>query len=125
MKIMYIMNNGIRHESIQPMGYILCKKDNGIILKNTIIKDLGDSIKFLNESISFNNQQLSSSNICVAGDLAFLVILLGKEHSSTHCRIKCKSPSQDWKSSNHTMGNKYSIETLKVMFQSSEKMLIA
>ena len=33
MKILYIMNNGTRHESIQPVGYILCKKDNGIILK--------------------------------------------------------------------------------------------
>ena len=44
MKILYIMNNGARH-----MGYILCKKDNGIILKNTIIKDLGDSINSLNE----------------------------------------------------------------------------
>ena len=30
MKILYIMNNGNRHESIQPMGFILCKKDNGI-----------------------------------------------------------------------------------------------
>ena len=63
MKILYIMNNGNIHESIQLMGYILCNKDNGIILKNTIIKDLGDSINSLNESMSFNNQQLSSSNI--------------------------------------------------------------
>ena len=59
MEILYIMNNGNRHESIQPMGYILCKKDNGIILKNTIIKYFGDSINSLNESMSFNNQQLS------------------------------------------------------------------
>ena len=29
MKIVYIMNNEKRHESIQPVGYILCKKDNG------------------------------------------------------------------------------------------------
>ena len=77
MKILYIMNNGNRHESIQPVGYILCKKDNGIILKNTIIKDVGDSINSLNESMSFNNQQLFSSNIYVTGDLAFLAILLG------------------------------------------------
>ena len=55
MKILYIMNNGTRHESIQPVCYILCKEDNGIILKNTIIKDLGDSIKSLNESMSFSN----------------------------------------------------------------------
>ena len=45
MKILYITNNGNRHEIIQPVGYILCKKDNGIILKNKIIKDLGGSIK--------------------------------------------------------------------------------
>ena len=63
MKILYIMKDDTKHESIQPVGYILCKKDNGIILKNTIIKDLADSNKLLNESISFNNQQLSSSNI--------------------------------------------------------------
>ena len=56
MKILYIMNNGNRHESKQPMGYILCKKDNGIILKNIIIKDIGDSINLLNESMEFNNQ---------------------------------------------------------------------
>ena len=48
MKILYAMNNGIRHESIQPVGYILCKKDNGIILNNTTIKDPGDSINSLN-----------------------------------------------------------------------------
>ena len=52
MKILYIMNNEERHESIQPVGCILCKKDNGLILKNTIIKDLGDSINVLNESMS-------------------------------------------------------------------------
>ena len=32
-KILYIMNSGKRHESIQSMDYILCKKDNGVILK--------------------------------------------------------------------------------------------
>ena len=37
MKILYIMNNGKSHESIQPVGCILCKKDNSIILKNTTI----------------------------------------------------------------------------------------
>ena len=33
MKILYIMKDDTRYESIQPVGYILCKKDNGIILK--------------------------------------------------------------------------------------------
>ena len=51
MKILYIMNNGNIYKSIQPMDYILCKKNNEIMLKNTIIKDLGDSINSLNESM--------------------------------------------------------------------------
>ena len=125
MKILYIMKDDTRHESIQPVGYILCKKDNGIILKNTIIKDLGDSINSLKEEMSFNNQQLSSSNIYVTGDLAFLVILLGKEHSSPHWCIKCQSTSKDWKLSNHTIGDEWSIENLKLMYQSEKKMLKA
>ena len=117
MKILYIMNNGTRRKSIQPVGYILCKKDNGIILKNTIIKDLGDSINSLNESMSFNNQHLSSFNIYVTGDLAFSVMILGKEHSSPHWCIKCKSPSKYWKLSNHSMGDEWTVETLKIMSQ--------
>ena len=99
------MNNEKRYESIQPVGYILCKKDNGLILKNTIIKDLGDSINLSNESIPFNNQQLFPPNIYVTGDLAFLAILLGKEHSSPPWCITCKSYSKDWKLSNHSMGD--------------------
>ena len=114
MKILCIMNNSNRHESIQPVGYILCKKDNGIILKNIIIKYFGNSINVLNESMLFNNQQLFSSNIYVTGDLAFLVILLGKEHSSPHWYIRYKLPSKDWKLSNHSMGDEWSIETLKI-----------
>ena len=56
------------------------QKDNGIILKNTTIKDIGESINFLNESMIFNTHHISSSNIYVTDDHVFLVILLGKEH---------------------------------------------
>ena len=97
------------------MGYILCKKNNGIILKNTIIKDLGDSINLLNELMSFNNQQLSPSNIDATGDLAFLVILLGKEQSSPYWCIKYRSHSKYWKLYNHYMGDEWTIETFKEM----------
>ena len=121
MKILYIMKDDTRHESIQPVGYILCKKDNGVILKKTIIKDLGDSINSLNEEMIFNNQQLSSSNIYVTGDLVFLVTLLGKEHSSPHWCIKCQSTSKDLKLSNHTISDEWSIENLKMMYQSGKK----
>ena len=118
MKILYIMNNEKRHESIQPKGYILCKQNNGLILKNTIIKDLDDSINLLNESISLNNQQLSPSIIYVTSNLAILVILLGKEHSSSHWCIKYKSPAKHWKLLNYSMGDEWIIETLKAIFQS-------
>ena len=33
MKILYVMNYGKRHESIQRVGHILCKKYNDIILE--------------------------------------------------------------------------------------------
>ena len=55
--------------------------------------------------MTLNNQQLSSSNIYVTCDLAFLVILLEKEHSSPHWYIKCQSTSKDWKLSSHTIGD--------------------
>ena len=51
--ISYVMNDCKRHGSIQLVVYILCKKDNGIIVENTIIKDLGDSIDLLIESMTF------------------------------------------------------------------------
>ena len=108
-KILYIMNSGKRHESIRPVGCISCKKDNSMILKNTIIKDLGDSINLLNESMAFNNQHLSSFNIYVIGNLLLLFILLGKEYTSPHWCIKCNSPSRYWKLSNHYMGDDWNI----------------
>ena len=74
--------------------------------------------------MTFNNQQLSPYNIYVTGVLVFLVILLGKEYVSPHWCIKCKSPSKYRKLSDHYMGDECIIETLKVMSQSSKKMLI-
>ena len=74
--------------------------------------------------MQFNNEPLSPSNIYVTGDLAFLVILLGKEYSSPHWCIKFKSPSKHWKLSNNSTGGEWTIETLKVMSQSGKKMLI-
>ena len=64
------------------VAYILCKKDNVDILKNTIIGKLQDSFKLILETISIDNHQLSIDNLYVTGDLAFLVILLGEEFSS-------------------------------------------
>ena len=107
------MNNGKRHKSIQPMGNILCKKNNDIILKNILMKYLGNSFNLLNESVILNNQHISQSNthiyiyiyIYITCDLVFLVILLEKEHSSSRWYIKCKSPSNHWKLFNHSIGD--------------------
>ena len=41
----------------------------------------------------------------VTGDLAFLAMMLGKEHSSPHWCIQCKSPSKYWKLYNHSIGD--------------------
>ena len=123
MKILCIMNNDRRHDSIQPVGCILYKKDNGIILANTIIKDIEDSVDLLNEPMIFNNEYLSPSNIYVTYDLAFLVILLGKNIHLLIGVSKCKLPSKYWKLSDHCMGNKWTIESLKLMLQSGKKML--
>ena len=105
MQIWYIMTNGKRCESIQPVGYILCKKDNGIILNNIITKDLGGFINLLNESMILINQHISQSNIYVTSDLACLVSLLGKEHSSSHWCIQSKLSSNYWKIYVHSMGD--------------------
>ena len=83
MKILYIMNSNKSRKYIEPIGNIVFKKNNDIILKNTIIKDLEDSIKLLKESMIFNNQYISLSTVYVRGYL-HLVIVLGKEYSSSH-----------------------------------------
>ena len=56
--------------------YILCKKDNGNILKNTIIYKLQESFRFILEAIKVDNQQVSISNICVTGNFSFLVFFI-------------------------------------------------
>ena len=60
------------------MYFIQQQKDNGIILKNAIIKNIGDYVTLFKNSILFNNAHISLSNTYVTGDIAFLVKLLGE-----------------------------------------------
>ena len=53
------MNSNKSRKYIEPIGNIVFKKNNDIILKNTIIKDLRDFINMLNEFMIFNNQYIS------------------------------------------------------------------
>ena len=42
MKILCVMNSGMTNVRVSHITHNLCKKDNGIILKGTITKKLGD-----------------------------------------------------------------------------------
>ena len=79
------------------------------------MKDIGDYVNLLNEFMIFNNQHISSSNIYITCDLAFFNLFLRKEHSSPHWCTKCKSPSKHGKVCNHSIGDEWILETLKLM----------
>ena len=72
MKLLFIMKSSKNVERESSVAYILCKKDNGDILKNTIIDKLQDSFKIMLETISIENHQLSIDNLYVTGLLKYL-----------------------------------------------------
>ena len=90
------MKCGKSYLHISNAAYILCKRNNGLIFKNTIIKTLHDSFKLVLLSKTFNNQQLSITNIYVTSDLAFLVILLSKEYASPKWCIQLRLRPKVW-----------------------------
>ena len=59
------------------VGYIYCRKDNGTILKSTIIMKFGESFNKLLHSFSFDNQRTPIPNVLVTGNLVFLIIFVG------------------------------------------------
>ena len=65
-------------------------KDNGDIIKNTMIDKLQESFKLILDPIKIDNHQGFIDNIYVTCDLAFLIILLGIEFSSPKWCFKCK-----------------------------------
>ena len=88
MIVCYEVFKNIERES--SVTYILCKKDNDDILKNTIIDKLQDSFMLMLDPITTENHHVSIDNLYVTGDLASLVILLGKEFLSPKWCFKCK-----------------------------------
>ena len=50
--------------------------------------------------------------------------VIRKRTCTPHWCIKCQSTAKDWKLSNHTIGDEWSIENIKIMIQSG-KMLKA
>ena len=82
MKLLFIMKSSKTFERKSSVIYILYKRDYDDILKNTIIEKLQESFMLILDPIRFNNHQVSIENLYVTSDLAFLIILLGKEFSS-------------------------------------------
>ena len=100
------------------VAYISCKKDNGDILKNTIIGKLQESFKLMLKTISIDNHQLSIDNLYVTSDLEFLVILLGKEFSSPKWCFKCKLNQKVWLEHGYKTGEDWTINDLRLLSQS-------
>ena len=82
MKLLFVIKSSKNVERESSVAYILCKIDNGEILKNTIINKLQYLFKLMLKTILIDNHQVYIDNLYDTGDLVFLVILLGKEFSS-------------------------------------------
>ena len=89
MKLLFVMKSEKNAEGESSIAYILCKKDNGDILKNTIIDKLQDSFKLILDPVTIDNYQVYINNLYVTSDLTCLVILLGKAFSSPKWCFKC------------------------------------
>ena len=96
MKLIYVMDIKEIIEREAHVGDVYWRKDKGTILKNINIMKLGGSFNELLHSFLFNNQHTPNPNVSVIGNLVFLVILAGKEHSSTSWFIKCMLHSKEW-----------------------------
>ena len=82
MKLLFVTTSSKIVERESSVAYFLCGKNNDEIFKNTIVDKLQNSFKLILKAILIDNRQVSNDNIYVTSDLAFLVILLGKEFSS-------------------------------------------
>ena len=62
MELLFVLTCGKLHVRISNDVYFLCKKDNGVILKNVIIEKFHDSFKLILAPMIFDNQQLYITN---------------------------------------------------------------
>ena len=70
------------------------------------------------ETISIDNYQQSIDNLYVTGDLAFLVILLGKEISYPKWCFKYKLNPSVWLEHGHKIGEDWTINALRLVSES-------
>ena len=111
----HVKNNVERTSSIM---CILCKKDNGDILKNTIVDKLKESFMLMLEPMLFDSQHVFVSDIYVIGDLDFLFILLGKAFYSPKYYLKYKLISKVWFEYGHMIDDEWIRKALGFLSES-------
>ena len=118
MKLLFVMKSSKNVERESIVAYILCKNGNREILKNTIMNKIQDSFKLMLKILLIDNHQVSIDNLYITGDLAFRVILLGKEFFSAKWCFKCKLHPKIWLEHRHKIGEDWTINTLGLVSES-------
>ena len=133
-KLILRLTNGKKICRVYPLGDISCRKDNGIILKNTIIPSLSVGINQVEEcSLKFEFDQTTEKWKCLSddeylkyaivnfqvkpivfltGDIAFLNLILGKEDFNGDWCYLCDLYKSKWQSKCHEDGNHWTLERL-------------
>ena len=103
LKTMLVLKNGEVLERQSTIGYILCKKDTGTILKNIILDGIGEGFKKIGQegfTIVSNKGKATMipvSLLYVTGDLTLQIILMRNDYSSGHLCIIFRLHPNVWK----------------------------
>ena len=119
MKLLFVMKSEKNVERTSSVAYILYKEDNGDTLKYTIIDQIQEPFKFMLDPIKIDSHQVYIDHIYVTGDLAFWVILLGKEFSSPKWCFKCKLHPKVLLEHGHKIGEYWTISALRLVSESN------
>ena len=128
---------------IYALADVSCKKDNGVVLKNTIMEAMtagvnkvedsalkftyheGSKMKWKVELVKKEELELGSNGVkpvtaFLSGDLAFLFLILGRENFSGHWCYICMLQKKDWQSFGHSCGGAWTLETMTEQLQLNE-----
>ena len=132
-KLIVKMRGGRYFDSIYPLADVLCKKDSGIILKNTILPEIDDGINAVADGIlhfyleggqwqcTLDPSTLEDVSVVehlvrpcsyLCGDLAFLCMLLGKEGYEKDWCYLCRLFTTMWQGVDHDRGEEWTIESI-------------
>ena len=138
-KIIIKMKDNSYCERVYPVGDVKCRKDNRIVLSNTIFSHVCERVNFLYHNPSYffckdGEWCLSfeedvdpyamamdegkvvvtvQQNVFIAGDLAYLAVVMGKEGYEKDWCCLCDVYNTDWVDFGHDLGNMWTVESLK------------